>query len=49
MGTDLSNFEKYHDLGAQYISLAHNGHSQFSDSHTGEADGNLLHNGLTDL
>ncbi len=49
MGTDLSKFEQYHDLGARYISLAHNGHSQFSDSHTGEADGNWLHNGLSDL
>lgn len=49
MGTDLSNFKKYHDLGARYISLAHNGHSQFSDSHTGEADGHWLHNGLSDL
>lgn len=49
MGTDLSNFKKYHDLGARYISLAHNGHSQFSDSHTGEADGQWLHNGLSDL
>lgn len=49
MGTDLSNFKKYHDLGARYISLAHNGHSQFSDSHTGEADGHWLHHGLSDL
>ncbi|PCJ97236.1 MAG: peptidase M19 [Flavobacteriaceae bacterium] len=49
MGTDLSNFEKYHQLGARYISLAHNGHSQFADSHTGETDGVWLHNGLSDL
>ena len=31
------------------MSLAHNGHSQFSDSNTGEADGVWLHNGLSDL
>lgn len=49
MGEDLSNFKKYHALGARYISLAHNGHSQFCDSHTGEADNIWLHNGLSDL
>ncbi len=49
MGTDLSNIEKYHRLGARYVSLAHNGHSQFSDSNTGEADGVWLHNGLSEL
>ncbi len=49
IGTDLANFEVYHKLGARYISLAHNGHSQFSDSNTGEADGIWLHNGLSDL
>lgn len=48
MGEDLSNFEKYHALGARYVSLAHNGHSQFSDSNTGEQDG-FLHNGLSEL
>jgi len=49
MGEDLSNFEKYHALGARYVSLAHNGHSQFSDSNTGEADSVWLHNGLSEL
>lgn len=49
IGTDMSNFEKYHKLGARYISLAHNGHSQFSDSNTGEADSVWLHNGLSDM
>ena len=49
MGTDLSNIEKYYDLGARYVSLAHNGHSQFSDSNTGEADDIWLHNGLSEL
>jgi len=48
MGEDLTNFEKYHALGARYVSLSHNGHSQFSDSNTGEADG-FLHNGLSEL
>ena len=31
------------------MSLAHNGHSQFSDSNTGERDGVWLHNGLSEL
>ncbi|MDB2606580.1 dipeptidase [Zobellia sp.] len=49
MGEDMANFEKYYNLGARYISLAHNGHSQFSDSHTGEKDSVWLHNGLSKL
>jgi len=49
IGTDLKNFERYYELGARYVSLAHNGHSQFSDSNTGEADNVWLHNGLSDL
>ena len=49
IGEDLSNFEKYYKLGARYISLSHNGHSQFCDSNTGEADDSWLHNGLSEL
>ena len=49
LGEDLSNFEKYHEMGARYISLSHNGHSQFCDSNTGEADNIWLHNGLSKL
>lgn len=49
IGEDLTQFEMYHKLGARYISLAHNGHSQFCDSHTGEKDNNWLHNGLSKI
>lgn len=49
MGDDLANFEEYHRLGARYVSLAHNGHSQFCDSHTGEAEGTWQYNGLSEL
>lgn len=49
IGEDLEQFKLYHDLGARYISLSHNGHSQFCDSNTGEADGVWLHNGLSEL
>ena len=48
IGEDLGNFEIYRDKGARYVSLSHNGHSQFSDSNTGEADG-FLHEGLSEL
>ena len=49
MGLDTSNVRKYWEKGARYVSLSHNGHSQFSDSNTGEFDGIYLHNGLSDL
>lgn len=49
MGEDLSKIEEYHMRGARYMSLAHNGHSQFSDSNTGEKDSVWLHNGLSEL
>lgn len=49
IGENMANFKKYHDLGARYISLSHNGHSQFSDSNTGEQDSVWLHDGLSDL
>ncbi len=31
------------------MSLAHNGHSQFSDSNTGERDNIWLHDGLSEM
>lgn len=49
VGLDIKNVEKFYNLGARYMSLAHNGHSQLSDSNTGEADNVWLHNGLSDL
>lgn len=49
VGTDLTNIEFFHALGGRYMSLSHNGHSQFSDSNTGERDGEWLHGGLSDL
>jgi membrane dipeptidase len=49
VGTDLSNIKKFYDLGGRYMSLAHNGHSQLSDSNTGEEDNVWLHNGLSEL
>lgn len=49
MGTDIANVKKFYDLGGRYMSLAHNGHSQLSDSNTGERDSVWLHDGLSDL
>ncbi|MFT4804674.1 MAG: membrane dipeptidase [Psychroserpens sp.] len=49
VGTDISNVEKFYNLGARYMSLSHNGHSQLCDSNTGEEDDVWLHNGLSDL
>ncbi len=49
IGTDIKNVKKFYDLGARYMSLSHNGHSQLCDSNTGEADGIWLHNGVSEL
>ena len=49
IGKDLSNVKTFYDMGARYMSLSHNGHSQLSDSNTGEKDGVWLHNGLSEL
>jgi membrane dipeptidase len=48
LGTDLGRIKEFYDRGARYMSLAHNGHSQFSDSNTGEREG-FTHNGLSEL
>ena len=49
IGTDLANIQKFQQLGARYMSLSHNGHSQMADSNTGERDGIWLYHGLSDL
>jgi membrane dipeptidase len=49
VGSDITNVKRFHDLGGRYMSLAHNGHSQLSDSNTGERDNVWLHNGLSPL
>ena len=49
IGMDINNVKKFYDLGGRYMSLAHNGHSQLSDSNTGERDSIWLHNGLSDF
>ena len=49
IGTDVSRVKEFYDRGGRYMSLAHNGHSQLADSNTGEASGEWLHGGLSDL
>jgi microsomal dipeptidase-like Zn-dependent dipeptidase len=49
IGADVTNVRKFYELGGRYMSLAHNGHSQLSDSNTGERDGVWRWNGLSPL
>lgn len=49
IGADITNVARFFERGGRYMSLAHNGHSQLSDSNTGERDGVWLHNGLSAL
>ncbi|MDA0792834.1 MAG: membrane dipeptidase [Bacteroidetes bacterium] len=49
IGEDLNEVKRYAELGARYMSLAHNGHNQFSDSNTGEFDNTTLHSGISEL
>ncbi len=44
----LARMQEFYDRGARYLSLAHNGHSQLSDSNTGEVEG-WKWNGLSPL
>lgn len=46
MGLDLKNIERFYKLGARYMSIAHNRHSQLGDSHTPDEP---LHGGLSEL
>jgi membrane dipeptidase len=39
LGEDIARVKEFHERGARYLSLTHNGHNQFADSHTGERDG----------
>jgi membrane dipeptidase len=48
IGEDISRVKEFYDRGARYMSLAHNGHSQLSDSNTGETEG-WKWNGLSPL
>lgn len=46
---DISRVKEFYDRGGRYMSLAHNGHNQLSDSNTGERDSIWMHDGLSEL
>ena len=50
IGTDLSLLEKYYELGARYMTLAHSGHNDISDSAQPRSqfgDSNSEHDGIS--
>ena len=49
LGMELDRAKEFYDRGARYMSLSHNGHSQLSDSNTGERDDVWLHDGVSDF
>ena len=52
IGRDLSLLQRYHDLGARYVTLAHNGHNDIADSAQPRMDlGDALseHDGISEF
>jgi len=49
IGEDIRRVKEFYDRGGRYMSLAHNGHNQLADSHTGEATGEWKWGGISPL
>jgi membrane dipeptidase len=49
IGEDLRRVKEFYDRGGRYLSLAHNGNNQLSDSNTGERDGYTWKNGISPM
>jgi membrane dipeptidase len=49
IGDDIRRVKEFYDRGGRYMSLAHNGHNQLADSHTGEATGEWKWGGISPL
>src|SRR5262249_17662866 len=49
IGTDIKRVKEFFDRGGRYMSVAHNGHNQLADSHTGEASNEWKWGGLSPL
>jgi membrane dipeptidase len=49
IGTDVRRVQEFYDRGGRYLSLAHNGHNQLSDSNTGEETQDAPNNGISAL
>ena len=47
LGEDIGRVKEFYDRGGRYLSLAHNGNNQLSDSNSGERDGYKWGNGLS--
>ena len=49
IGEDLRRVKEFYDRGGRYMSLAHNGNNQLSDSNTGESEGYTWKNGISPM
>ncbi|MEX1197504.1 MAG: dipeptidase [Pseudohongiellaceae bacterium] len=49
LAMELDRVQAFHEMGARYMSLTHNGHNQLGDSNTGERDDVWMHDGLSEL
>jgi len=49
IGTDLSRVREFYERGARYMGLAHTGHNQLADSHSGETTKDAPNNGISML
>jgi membrane dipeptidase len=49
IGTEISRVREFHQRGARYMGLAHTGHNQLADSHSGEATKDAPNGGLSAL
>jgi len=49
IGTDIKRVKEFFDRGGRYMSLAHNGHNQLADSHTGESGNEWKWGGISPL
>ena len=49
IGTDVARVREFFERGARYMSLAHTGHNQLADSHSGEAAQTAPNSGIGEL
>ena len=47
LGVSVERVREFYDRGARYMSLAHTGHNQLADSHTGEVTKDAPNNGIS--
>jgi membrane dipeptidase len=47
IGTDIGRVREFYQRGGRYLSLAHTGHNQLSDSHSGETTKDAPHAGIS--